>query len=175
MLPIRELSVHRFLIMTRRITRGMTSFALENRYERTSGALKFFYNWGKHHINDGYGTGEEPLDYRFNSKDRMMGISWYQSASLFSGNRLTAGIDYMQFGGEAWNRFIADKHKEGISDKSENEIAGYLDFRPGNRQLPDNGCRAPYRSPHRHRNGMDTTSRFVSTIATKRKPESNGQ
>ena len=35
----------------------------------------------------------------------------------------------MQFGGEAWNRFIADKHKEGISDKSENEIAGYLDFR----------------------------------------------
>ena len=58
-----------------------------------------------------------------------MGISWYQSASLFSGNRLTAGIDYMQFGGEAWNRFIADKHKEGISDKSENEIAGYLDFR----------------------------------------------
>ena len=112
-----------------RITRGMTSFALENRYKRTSGALKFFYNWGKHHINDGYGTGEEPLDYRFKSKDRMMGISWYQSASLFSGNRLTAGIDYMQFGGEAWNRFIADKHKEGISDKSENEIAGYLDFR----------------------------------------------
>ncbi len=35
----------------------------------------------------------------------------------------------MQFGGEAWNRFIADKHKEGIPDKSENEIAGYLDFR----------------------------------------------
>lgn len=28
-----------------RITRGMTSFALQNKYENTSGALSFFYNW----------------------------------------------------------------------------------------------------------------------------------
>ena len=30
-----------------RITRGMTSFALENHYEKTSGGLSFFYNWGR--------------------------------------------------------------------------------------------------------------------------------
>lgn len=30
------------------ITRGMTSVAVENRYERTSGAVSFFYNWGDH-------------------------------------------------------------------------------------------------------------------------------
>lgn len=47
-----------------RITRGMTSFALQNKYENTSGALSFFYNWGRHKINDGYGTGEEPIDDR---------------------------------------------------------------------------------------------------------------
>ena len=129
-----------------RITRGMTSFALENKYEHTSGALKFFYNWGKHHINDGYGTGEEPLDYRFNSKDRMTGISWYQSTSLFTGNRLTVGLDYMRFGGEAWNRFITDRHKENISDKSENEIAGYVDFRQaiGSHLTIDAGIRADH-------------------------------
>jgi len=40
-----------------RITRGMTSFALENRYDRTSGAVSFFYNWGRHRINDGYHPG----------------------------------------------------------------------------------------------------------------------
>lgn len=40
-----------------RITRGMTSLALENRYEKTSGTLSFFYNWGKHWINDGYHPG----------------------------------------------------------------------------------------------------------------------
>ena len=76
-----------------RITRGMTSFALENNYEKTSGALSFFYNWGKHWINDGYAVGGEPLDYRFNSRDDMLGLSWYQSVQLFKGNRLTAGVD----------------------------------------------------------------------------------
>lgn len=112
-----------------RITRGMTSFSLENNYEKTSGALKFFYNWGRHKINDGYETGEDPLDYRFNSKDLMLGITWYQSASLFEGNRITAGVDYQHFGGEAWNHFVTDGHKEGLSDKTENEVAGYIDFR----------------------------------------------
>jgi outer membrane cobalamin receptor len=112
-----------------RITRGMTSFSLENNYEKTSGALKFFYNWGRHKINDGYETGEEPLDYRFNSKDLMLGITWYQSASLFKGNRLTIGVDYQHFGGEAWNYFVTDGHEAELSDKTENEVAGYIDFR----------------------------------------------
>ena len=65
-----------------RITRGMTSFALENYYEKTSGALSFFYNWGDHWINDGYQPGGEPLQYRFNSNDQMLGVSWYQSVQL---------------------------------------------------------------------------------------------
>ena len=112
-----------------RITRGMASVSLENSYDRTSGALKFFYNWGRHRINDGYGAGEEPRDYRFNSKDRMLGVSWYQSAGLWRGSRLTAGIDWQRFGGRAWNRFTADGRKEPIVDQTEDEIAGYADFR----------------------------------------------
>lgn len=66
-----------------RITRGMTSFALENYYEKTSGALSFFYNWGDHWINDGYQPGGEPLQYRFNSNDQMLGVSWYQMHTTF--------------------------------------------------------------------------------------------
>lgn len=112
-----------------RITRGMASVSLENSYDRTSGALKFFYNWGRHRINDGYGAGEEPRDYRFNSKDRMLGVSWYQSAGLWRGSRLTAGIDWQRFGGRAWNRFTADGREEPIVDQAEDEIAGYADFR----------------------------------------------
>lgn len=112
-----------------RITRGMASFSLDNNYERTSGALKFFYNWGRHKINDGYLAGKNPLDYRFNSKDQMLGISWYQSATLFTGNRLTVGVDYQRFGGNAWRRYITDGHEVELSDKTENEIAGYVDFR----------------------------------------------
>lgn len=111
-----------------RITRGMTSFALENRYKNTSGTLSFFYNWGDHWINDGYQPGGEPLDYRFNSNDQMLGVSWYQSIQLFKGNRVTAGVDYFHFGGEAWNKF-SDGHRETSADKSLNEVAGYVDFR----------------------------------------------
>ena len=103
------------------ITRGMTSFALENHYEKTSGRLSFFYNWGHHKINDGYAPseGESPLPYRFHSRDNMMGVSWYQNAQLFRGNLLTAGIDWYHFGGEAWNKFVEGPQKGDLSGHSE--------------------------------------------------------
>lgn len=129
-----------------RITRGMTSFALQNKYENTSGALSFFYNWGRHKINDGYGTGEEPIDDRFNSKDRMMGLSWYQSATLFTGNRLTLGFDYLHFGGRAWSHYLSDGHNEDIANKNMDELAGYIDFRQaiGNWLTLDAGIRVDH-------------------------------
>lgn len=112
-----------------RITRGMTSFALENRYDKTSGALSFFYNWGRHKINDGYHPGGTPQTSLFNSKDRMLGVSWYQSATFFTGNRITAGFDYQHFGGESWNRVIATGERIPGVDKQMDEFAGYIDFR----------------------------------------------
>lgn len=112
-----------------RIIRGMASAALENHYRRTSGALSFFYNWGRHKINDGYHPGEEPQTAHFNSKDRMMGISWYQSATLFEGNRITAGFDYQHFGGESWYKVLATGEKQPQVDKQLDELAGYVDFR----------------------------------------------
>ena len=117
-----------------RITRGVTSFALENHYERTAGALSFFYNWGKHWINDGYtpGRGESPQDGRFNSRDDMMGVSLYQSVQLFSGNRITLGADWFRYGGEAWTEYVKGERngtRRDLVDKHENEVAGYVDFR----------------------------------------------
>ena len=116
------------------VTRGMTSLAVENEYERTSGALSVFYNWGDHHINDGYhpSAGEQPLDYRFNSHDDMMGISAYQSVRMFRGNRLTVGVDWYRFGGSAWNRYVSGERngeREDIADVVRHEVAGYVDFR----------------------------------------------
>lgn len=112
-----------------KITRGMTSFALENHYARTSGALSFFYNWGRHKINDGYHPGGQPQTAHFNSKDQMLGVSWYQSASLFTGNRLTIGFDYQHFGGESWNKVLASGERIPGADKQMDEFAGYADFR----------------------------------------------
>ena len=116
------------------VTRGMTSLAVENEYEGTSGALSVFYNWGDHHINDGYSAlaGESPLDYRFNSHDDMMGISAYQSVRMFRGNRLTVGVDWYRFGGSAWNQYVAGERRgerEDIVNIAQHEVAGYVDFR----------------------------------------------
>ena len=117
-----------------RITRGVVSFALENKYERTSGALSVFYNWGKHWINDGYtpSAGESPQDGRFNSFDNMMGVSLYQSAQFFKGNRITFGFDWFRYGGEAWTEYVKGENagtRSDLVDKYENEVAGYVDFR----------------------------------------------
>ncbi len=111
-----------------RITRGMASLALENHYDRTSGALSLFVNWGDHYINDGYEPGDEPLDYRFNSNDQMLGVSWYQSAQFFKGNRVTVGFDYFYFGGKAWNQFF-DGRRVIQADQRQDEVAAYADFR----------------------------------------------
>ena len=122
-----------------RITRGMASLAVENHYERTSGALSLFYNWGRHRVDDGYQplAGETPLDYQFNSKDYMMGLSLYQSATLFRGNRVTAGFDWYRFGGDAWNEYFAGERagERGTimgmeQPRVEDELAGVLAKEP---------------------------------------------
>ena len=117
-----------------RITRGMASFVVENNYDRTSGGFSFFYNWGDHWINDGYtpSAGEQPQDGRFNSFDDMMGLSLYQSARFFTGNRITFGFDWFRYGGEAWTEYVKGEKagtREDIVDKHEDEVAGYVDFR----------------------------------------------
>ena len=137
------------------VTRGMTSLAVENEYEGTSGALSVFYNWGDHHINDGYypldTTDNQPLDYRFNSHDDMMGISAYQSVRMFRGNRLTVGVDWYRFGGSAWNQYVAGERRgerDDIVDIAQHEVAGYVDFRQniGTWLTLDAGVRIDYHS-----------------------------
>lgn len=107
------------------ILRGTTSFGLENNYDKTSGALRVFYNWGNHKINDGYTEGKKPRDFLFRSDDHNTGILLYQSFRLVEGNTFTAGIDYKNWGGHAWNDSINGRRGE-VVDKTVNEIAGYL-------------------------------------------------
>ncbi len=117
-----------------RITRGVTSIALNNDYGKTSGALSFFYNWGNHWINDGYtpSKGETSQDGRFKSHDDMMGISLYQSTQFWHGNRITLGFDWFRYGGKAWTDYVAGENagtRNNLVDKHEDEVAGYIDFR----------------------------------------------
>lgn len=112
-----------------KITRGMAAVSLTNEYGHTSGALRAFYNFGHHHINDGYTLGGTPRTAFYLHDDRMGGFSMYQSLKLFRGNRTTAGIDFFHYGGHAWNRTMADDTETDIARRSVNEVAGYVDFR----------------------------------------------
>ena len=116
------------------ITRGVVSAAVENHYGRTSGAVSVYSNFGRHKIDDGTADPTKPTARYFRSKDALTGVSWYQSAQLFEGNRLTVGADYMHIYGNAY--YTSKETGETLdtpnkqSGKSyRNEIAGYVDFR----------------------------------------------
>lgn len=107
------------------VLRGTTSLALENNYGKTSGALRAFYNWGDHEINDGYTAATQPRTYLFHSNDHNYGVLLYQSFRLLKGNLFTTGIDYKNWGGHAWNDNSDGTTKEIISKKVD-ETAAYI-------------------------------------------------
>lgn len=114
------------------VLRGTASIAIENKAEKVNGALRFFYNFGNHDINDGYQPqdGETPLTYKFRSHDHNYGVQAYESFSLLNRNTFTAGVDYKNWGGRAWNAFYAGGSKD-IIDKTVNETAGYIIMQQG--------------------------------------------
>lgn len=107
------------------ILRGTASLAIENTFRKISGAVRLFYNWGNHEINDGYYAGNDPRSYLFRSDDHNYGMLMYQTFRLFQGNHFTLGIDYKNWGGHAWNA-NNDGSKDEIIDKTVDETAGYF-------------------------------------------------
>jgi len=116
------------------ITRGVVSAAVENHYGKTNGALSVYSNFGRHKIDDGTADPTKPTARYFRSKDALTGVSWYQSAQLFEGNRLTVGVDYMHIYGNAYYTSKATGEVMETPNKQSgksyrNEIAGYVDLR----------------------------------------------
>ena len=116
------------------ITRGVVSAALENHFDRTSGALSVYSNFGRHKIDDGTANPDQPTQRYFRSKDALTGVSCYQSARLFEGNRLTVGLDYQHIYGHAYYTSketgeVLDTPNKQSGKSSRDEIAGYVDFR----------------------------------------------
>lgn len=116
------------------ITRGVVSAALENHYAKTNGAVSIYSNFGRHKINDGYREGASPQNRLFRSRDALTGISVYQSAQLFTGNRITAGFEWQNIYGRAYYTSretgeVIDTPNKQSGHKHMNEVAGYVDFR----------------------------------------------
>ena len=111
------------------ITRGMTALSLTNDYGRMSGAVRAFYNWGHHHINDGHVAARPAQTAFYMHNDRMGGVSAYESFAPFSTTRITLGFDYQHFGGHAWQKAMADGSRTDLANRTVNEVAGYADIR----------------------------------------------
>lgn len=119
---------------SQRITRGTGSLALTRRIGAHSSALSFFYNWGKHYVNDGFAPsrGQTEQPGRFRSTDNMLGISAYESRSFFAGNRVTVGFDWFRYGGAAHTDYVSGPDagtRTDLVDKHQDELAAYIDAR----------------------------------------------
>lgn len=116
------------------ITRGVVSAAVENHYGNTNGAVSVYSNFGRHKIDDGTSDASKPTQRYFRSKDALTGISIYQSAQFFEGNRITVGLDYMHIYGNAYYTSkqtgeVLDTPNKQSGKSYRNEIAGCVDFR----------------------------------------------
>ena len=116
------------------ITRGAVALGVENHYDRTSGRISVYDNFGFHKINDGYGEGKQPQTRYFRSKDALAGVSLYQSFNLFEGNRLTVGFDYQHIYGNAYYTSketgeVMDTPNKQSGKSYRNEVAGYVEYR----------------------------------------------
>ena len=97
------------------ITRGMGAVVLDNKFDKSNGSFRFFYNFGEHNISDG-----------FHSKDKNYGIVLYQAFNFFKGNTITVGADYKKYGGIAENVKAMGGNGMVFGDTTVNEMAGYV-------------------------------------------------
>lgn len=117
------------------ITRGAIAIGIENHYRLTSGRLSIYDNFGRHKIDDGYDAlTVSPQTRLFRSSDALLGISWYQSAVLWSGARLTVGFDYQNIYGHAYytdrqNGNVLETPNKQSGEERNHELAGYVDLR----------------------------------------------
>lgn len=106
--------------------RGAASIYAHNDYSWMQGGFQAYYNWGNHKVDDGYGPGEAPTDYLFHSNDCNIGFTLYETFHPWQGNDLSLGLDYVHWGGHAWNTSKVDGKEIDILRRSENEVAWYV-------------------------------------------------
>lgn len=106
--------------------RGAASIYAHNDYSWMQGGIQAYYNWGHHKVDDGFGPGETPTDYLFRSNDYNIGFTLYETFHPWQGNDLSVGLDYVHWGGHAWNTSKVDGKETDIIRKCENEVAWYV-------------------------------------------------
>lgn len=140
-----------------RITRGLASVQITDSYGWTNGALRLFYDWGHHDIDDGTTDLAIPTDKLYLHNDYITGFNLFQTARLFTDNCTAIGIEYQNYGGSAWNKdkatgertyLVKDDDGNIVRRQSVNDVAAYIDVRQSliNCITLDAGIRMDYHS-----------------------------
>lgn len=113
--------------MWTKIFRGTASVFTKNRYEKFHGGIQAYANWGRHKIDDGHAPDVAPTTYLFNSVDRNMGATLFETYQPLEGTDISMGLDFQHWGGRSWNTDKADPKTESDHFKGgENEVAAYV-------------------------------------------------
>jgi len=99
--------------LTADVTRGMASLNFDNKFEKTSGRVKLYYDFGHHEIYNGW-----------KSDDINAGLVADQSIAPWKGSVFTLGLDFKLYGGKA--NWIDSRNPNPTLDKTINETAIYL-------------------------------------------------
>lgn len=111
------------------VIRGESSLMLTDKYDATDGALRVYYSYGNHFIDD---------PKHFHSLDDRFGILAYQNFRPWSGARLTLGFDFdtytgsiRQSGGNSYKDDTQPARMQTFRHKSVTEYSPYLTVSQG--------------------------------------------
>ncbi|MBD5188037.1 MAG: TonB-dependent receptor [Bacteroidales bacterium] len=115
-------------IYSQNITRGEGSLTFTNRYASTSGAMRAYYSYGNHFVDD---------PRHFHSLDDRLGLILYQTFTPWSGATVTAGFDFDTYSGKI-PMSGGKEHTEGsLSTIARKRITEYSPYLTVGQQLFD--------------------------------------
>lgn len=104
-------------IIHQNITRGETSLAFSNKYQNTDGAVRFYYSYGNHYIDD---------PKHFHSLDDRFGIIAYQNVNVWQHATGTIGFDFNTYRGKIPMSGGSTSGTGTLEHKSITEYSPYL-------------------------------------------------
>lgn len=119
------------LSMWTKLFRGTASVFAHNNYRNSQGGVQGYINWGSNHVDDGHAPDKAPKDFIFRSTDYNMGFTAFQNFTPWTGNKLSAGVDFVHWGGHSWNVMKETSEEKSDFTGHENEVAGYVMMQQG--------------------------------------------
>lgn len=119
------------LSMWTKLFRGTASVFAHNNYRNSQGGVQGYINWGSNHVDDGHAPDKAPKDFIFRSTDYNMGFTAFQNFTPWTSNKLSAGVDFVHWGGHSWNVMKETSEEKSDFTGHENEVAGYVMMQQG--------------------------------------------